>query len=156
MTWKTLVAAAAVVIHEDRVLLVSQRRPTGTRWEFPGGYLEAGETLEQAAAREAVEETGVAVEIGDLVCTMLWERAGQRRRNAIAYFLATPVDPESELRPQIEEGVEDARYFDLDSFDHAELHPMERPILERWPERGYHLHLDIVDEADGTVSYEFR
>jgi 8-oxo-dGTP diphosphatase len=156
MTWTTLVAAVALVVDRGRVLLVRQRRPTGTRWELPGGYVEAGETLEQAAAREALEETGVAVEVGDLVCTMVWERAGELRRNVIAYFAAVPVDADVVPRPQVAEGIEDVRYFELAALDLGEVHPMERPILERWPAQGYHLHLDIANEADGTVSYDFR
>jgi 8-oxo-dGTP diphosphatase len=156
LSWTSLVAAVAVVVDEDRVLLVRQRRPTGTRWEFPGGYLEAGETLEQAAAREALEEAGVAVEIGELICTMVWEREAQRRRNLIAYFAATPAAAGAGLSPQLEEGVEDARYVDFSAIDRAEVHPMELPILERWPERGYHLHLDIREDGGGAVSYELR
>ena len=156
MSWTTLVAAVAVVVDGDRFLLIRQQRPTGTRWEFPGGYVDAGETLEQAAAREALEEAGVPVEIGELVCTIVWECRAQQRRNVVAYFVATPTDAGVEPRPQEEEGIEDARWFHRAAIDLAEVHPMERPVLERWPQRGYHLHLDIVEAPDGTASYEFR
>lgn len=57
--------AVAVVEHQGRVLV--GRRPPGVRlaglWEFPGGKIEPGETPEQAARRECLEETGVAVEV---------------------------------------------------------------------------------------------
>ncbi|GAA2255759.1 hypothetical protein GCM10010430_44490 [Kitasatospora cystarginea] len=49
----------------ERVLLVKDRR-TG-RWGLPGGRREDGETLPEAAARETLEEAGVAVDVGPLV-----------------------------------------------------------------------------------------
>ena len=55
-----VVGAAAFVQHEGRVLL--QRRGDNGRWGLPGGSLELGERIDQTAAREAREETGVEVE----------------------------------------------------------------------------------------------
>jgi 8-oxo-dGTP diphosphatase len=56
-----LVAAAAIIDAQGRVLLA--RRPEGKPmaglWEFPGGKLDAGETPEQALARELQEELGI-------------------------------------------------------------------------------------------------
>jgi mutator protein MutT len=61
---------AAVIQREDRWLLC--RRPAHKRhggcWEFPGGKLEAGESLAAAASRELMEELGVHVTaVGDVV-----------------------------------------------------------------------------------------
>lgn len=54
---------AGIVWRADRYLAV--RRPEGTHmagyWEFPGGKIEAGETPEQALARELLEELGICV-----------------------------------------------------------------------------------------------
>ncbi len=61
---RTVVAA---LITLDGKLLICQRRRDDTfplRWEFPGGKLEAGESLEQALARELREELGISVVIG--------------------------------------------------------------------------------------------
>ncbi len=61
-------AALAVVLHEDRVLLVQRRNPPDAGlWGYPGGKIEMGETIEGAAIRELLEETGVAAEARHLL-----------------------------------------------------------------------------------------
>lgn len=54
--------SAAVITHEGRVLMVRRRVQEGQlSWQFPAGEIEADETPEQAAVREAHEETGLTV-----------------------------------------------------------------------------------------------
>ena len=58
------VVAVALLDGQGRVLM--QQRPLGKQhgglWEFPGGKVEAGESPQQAAARELAEELGVALD----------------------------------------------------------------------------------------------
>ena len=59
--------AAAVIVKENRVL-IDKRLSSGLLgglWEFPGGKVEAGETLAEALARELMEELGVGVTVGE-------------------------------------------------------------------------------------------
>ncbi|KQX09295.1 NUDIX hydrolase [Streptomyces sp. Root431] len=54
--------AAAVIVHEGRVLLVRRRVSEGQlSWQFPAGKVEPGEGREEAAVRETQEETGLTV-----------------------------------------------------------------------------------------------
>jgi 8-oxo-dGTP diphosphatase len=53
-------AVIAVVLREDRVLLVKRADPPDAgRWGFPGGKIVWGQTIEAAAQRELLEETGM-------------------------------------------------------------------------------------------------
>jgi ADP-ribose pyrophosphatase YjhB (NUDIX family) len=159
VTWSTLAGAGGIVINDNKLLLVRQRRPYGVHWELPSGYYEPGESFEEATAREVLEETAIAVEVGELVCTMVWEREHDSRRNVLAYFLATPLDPAAEPRAQAEEGIEDAAYADPGELSVAEIHPLHQAIFERWWETragDFHIHADVLVQADGTQSYAFR
>lgn len=55
-----IVAVIAVLLRGDDILLVSRKNPPDVGlWGFPGGKMEFGESIEQAAVRELFEETGV-------------------------------------------------------------------------------------------------
>ena len=156
MTWKTLVGSGALVAHEGKLLMVRQRRDYGTHWELPGGYYESGETLEEAARREVLEETGVAVEIGPLVATTVWERDADSRRNVLAWFAAT-VAGDAEPTPQTEEDIEAAAFLDPASVA-DEIHPLEKAVIDRWwPDRHarFHIRATVVVHPDGTRAYVF-
>jgi ADP-ribose pyrophosphatase YjhB (NUDIX family) len=63
-----LVGVGAIIIVENRVLLVKRAHPPlQAQWSIPGGVLEVGELVREAAVREAREETGLIVEPGDLL-----------------------------------------------------------------------------------------
>ena len=63
-----LVGVGAVIIERDRVLLVRRAHPPiQGQWSIPGGALEVGELVRDAAIREAREETGLVVEPGELL-----------------------------------------------------------------------------------------
>ena len=60
--------AAAVVIFDDRGRVLLVRQSYGARlWGIPGGAMEPGESPQAAAVREALEETGLVVELDHLV-----------------------------------------------------------------------------------------
>ena len=62
------VGVGAVIVHDNRVLLIRRGQPPLLgEWSLPGGVLECGETLRQATIREAREETGLAVEVGEML-----------------------------------------------------------------------------------------
>lgn len=60
------VGVGAIVFHSNAVLLVKRARPPNAgQWAIPGGRLLTGETLQQAAEREILEETSVHIKAGE-------------------------------------------------------------------------------------------
>lgn len=58
------VVVGCIPVWEEKILLCRRAIEPGLgKWTLPAGYLESGETAEQGAARETLEEAGVAVEI---------------------------------------------------------------------------------------------
>jgi len=63
-----LVGVGAIIVENSRVLLVKRAHPPlQAQWSIPGGVLEVGELVREAAVREAHEETGLIVETADLL-----------------------------------------------------------------------------------------
>ncbi|MGA3092396.1 MAG: NUDIX hydrolase [Terriglobales bacterium] len=83
-----LVGVGAIIVddHHDppRVLLIRRgTAPLLGEWSLPGGVLECGETLREAVAREALEETGLAVETGEMLG--VYERVMRNDEGRVRY-----------------------------------------------------------------------
>lgn len=65
---RPIVGVGAVIIDRGRALVVRRAtEPLKGEWSIPGGVLELGETLRLGAAREALEETGLTIEVGEVL-----------------------------------------------------------------------------------------
>lgn len=76
-----------VVLRGDGVVLVRRRNPPHG-WALPGGFVEEGESLEAAAAREAWEETGLRVRLREQFFTYSDPRRDPRRHTITTVYLA--------------------------------------------------------------------
>jgi 8-oxo-dGTP diphosphatase len=90
------VGVGAVIIEDERVLLIRRgQAPLLGEWSLPGGVLECGETVRDAASREAREETGLTVEVSEMLG--VYERIMRNDDGRVRYhyvlidFLCLPV-----------------------------------------------------------------
>ena len=81
-------AVDALIVKGDEIVLIKRgKEPFRGKWALPGGFVDEGETAEEACAREAKEETGLDVEVGELVGVFSEpERDPQRGTIAVAYL----------------------------------------------------------------------
>jgi len=62
------IGVGTIIVNGARALLVRRaNEPDRGRWAIPGGVLELGETIRQAASREVHEECGLDVQVGEIV-----------------------------------------------------------------------------------------
>ena len=100
--------AAVTLVYSDHKLLLVKRaiEPAYGRWSFPSGYVDRGEAVEAAAAREVLEETNLEVEITGLQGIYSGESPV-----VLVAFRARPVD--GTATPGDE--VSDVGWFELDN-----------------------------------------
>ena len=110
-----------LVIEADQLLLV--RGHAGNTWHLPGGAVSRGETLAQAAQREALEETGSTVEIGRLLG--MYSNTSEYKSDHVAIFAGRMCSPLA-LKFNVE--IVEARFFPLAALP-ANLAAYVRPRL---------------------------
>lgn len=118
------VAVGAVVTHQDKVLLVLRGQPPAKdMWAIPGGSVNLGETIQAAAEREILEETGLKIKAGEVIYTfdaIVRDEAGRVQFHYVILDLkAEPLDPSQPLQPA--DDVYDAAWFSLPDLDRPDL-----------------------------------
>jgi 8-oxo-dGTP diphosphatase len=85
-----------VVIPSERGVVLIRRgtEPFAGQWALPGGFVEVGETVEEAAARETAEETGLAVEVARLIGVYSEPERDPRGHNVSVAFLVRVLSGE--------------------------------------------------------------
>jgi ADP-ribose pyrophosphatase YjhB (NUDIX family) len=103
-----LVAGAIAELDGGIVLIQRDIEPGYGKWTFPGGFVERGERAEAAAEREVLEESGLEIEVGEIVGLYTYD--GQIP--AIAVFAAevtggepTPLDETMDVRSFPHDGL---------------------------------------------------
>ena len=130
------VAVGAVILHQNKVLLVLRgQAPAKGLWAIPGGSVELGETLQTAAEREVMEETGLTVQAGKGIHTfdaIQHDESGRVKYHyVIVDLLAEALDPTQPLKPF--DDVQDARWFTLPDVEKPDLpiSEMTRVLLRK-------------------------
>ena len=116
MIERPIPAALAVVRRGTQFLLVRrQNRPNAGLWGFPGGKIELGETVMEAAVRELHEETGVEAEARDTLTSVdviIRNHAGGLEHH---YVLVAILCEYISGEPLAADDVSEAEWFDYDA-----------------------------------------
>lgn len=120
------VVTVVLVEHEGRVLLGKRNiNPGWGKWSFPGGYVNRGERVEEAAIREVKEETNLDIKLDSLLGVF----SEEGNPVVLLVYQAQLVGEVSEMRPQ-EEEVMELGFFGLDEIPELAFQSEPRIIEE--------------------------
>lgn len=123
-------SAAVLDPTKQQVLLV--RRADNGRWSVPGGYMEPGESITEACAREVLEETGLHVRVGQLVAvyssphTLLEYPDGNRYQLVVLHFAAEPIAGALSTSDE----TTDIGYFSRTDIKHMDMGDLDRQRID--------------------------
>ena len=141
--------AGVLVEMEEGIVLIRRGQPPFVGWwALPAGYIEADESVEQAAVRECKEETGLDVELLELFGVYSFPE-GPGQSGIIIFYRARPVG--GELRAG--DDAQDVGVFLPDAWPEKLAFRTHREVLARWRRsRSSERHADVP----GTVIREAR
>jgi ADP-ribose pyrophosphatase YjhB (NUDIX family) len=121
-------AVGAIVVHDGRLLMVRRgREPARGLWTVPGGRVEFGEYITDALRREVEEETGLQVDVGDLLG--IFEVIGDTDHFVILDHLASPA---GDTTPRAGDDATEVSWVPLDDVTGLECTPRLVETLTAW------------------------
>jgi len=125
-----IVGVGAVIVKGDQLLLIRRaNEPSRGRWSIPGGTVELGETLAQAAIREVGEECQLEVEIGDVLSTFDMIQRDERGRIRYHYVLIDLAARYVSGEPVAGTDALDVRWVREAKFNELDIVPRLLPVL---------------------------
>jgi 8-oxo-dGTP diphosphatase len=126
------IPAVGILIEQDGGLILIKRGhpPDPGEWALPSGFIEADESVEEAAIREAKEETGLDIKLRDMVGVFSFPD-GPPTSGIIVFYRARPIGGKMEAG----DDAVDVRVFDPDEIPELPFRT-HRQALQRWQARG--------------------
>jgi 8-oxo-dGTP diphosphatase len=125
-------SAHAITFREGKVLLVRRaHEPSKGRWSVPGGMIELGETLRDAAQRELREECGIEVEVDrviDAADNVVLDEGGRIRFHYVVIYLLAR-NSRGDARPNSD--ASEIRWVGLDELGGLDIHPAAKEAVRR-------------------------
>ncbi len=113
---------------ENKILLIRRgNHPYIGKWALPGGFSQAGEKIEETAARELEEETGISMDASDLTLVGVYSTPGRDPRDWTVSAAYLAVVDEKAVNPVAGDDADDAKWFKINrngqdvTLSHGEL-----------------------------------
>ncbi|WP_225336111.1 NUDIX hydrolase [Halomicrobium urmianum] len=127
VTQEFRVGAKALVTSRDRVLLIEEQRDDGsTFWTFPGGGVEAGESLRNCLRREVREELQCRVSIDQMVTSCTYRH--RSKPSTVTHYAVLGAELETDPDPNPREGIIDCEWWNPDSLPPGTLEPFREIV----------------------------
>ncbi len=143
--FKVHIAAGGLVVHPSKKILMMFRRGF---WDLPKGHQEEGETIEETALREVMEETGVkrlklgkSIHINNDQKNITYHTYRDKKGNHIlkeSHWFEMFTDADAELVPQTEEDIEQLEWVNLDD-------------LDSYKDKAYRSIIDVLDSYNNVA-----
>ncbi|NHJ23796.1 MAG: NUDIX domain-containing protein [Candidatus Lokiarchaeota archaeon] len=120
------VGVGVLLVRNEKLLLVKRKyNPDAGYWSIPGGHLDLGERVEDAAEREALEETGFNVKITSLagiINKIMYDKSGKVEYHyvLINYFVKQ-IDGNHDQLPKAQDDALEARFVPFDELKEYKL-----------------------------------
>ncbi|MDX9962642.1 NUDIX hydrolase [Desulfobacter postgatei] len=125
-------AVGAVVFKDNRVLLVKRGNPPARGvWAIPGGSVELGETLQKAAEREVLEETGIVIKAGEPVLSFESIHRDDNDRVRFHYYIVDLAATYISGEPSPGDDALDAGWISGEALGRLNVNPITLKLLRQ-------------------------
>ena len=108
--YKKITAAGGIVLKDSKIAVIFRNE----KWDLPKGHVDFGETIEAAALREVVEETGIIAQLSEKIgCTYHTYIYNKQLVLKTTHWFEMISINDSLIQPQLEEGITAIEWFDL-------------------------------------------
>ncbi|MDM8544048.1 NUDIX hydrolase [Desulfococcaceae bacterium HSG9] len=127
------VAVGAVVFKQNKVLLVKRGKPPSqNEWAIPGGSVELGETLQQAAEREIYEETGIVIRAQEPIFVFDMVQKDESDKIRFHYIIIDLIAEYKSGKLLPGDDALDARWFTENEIKNPIINRMTQNLLEKY------------------------
>lgn len=129
------IRVAAIIVHNESILLVRHVKNGQSYWLLPGGGLEYGESLEESLCRELLEEANLEIRVGELVIVNDSINPDGSRHVINLCFTAEIVS--GDLKCGVDHRLEEVRFVPLEELSKLVFYPDVRDELIPAIEQGF-------------------